>query len=299
MIITKLNGGLGNQMFQYAIGYNLAKYYNTILKIEISNLGNKNLNENHTPRLLELDIFNIKLKIASENETLSLIHKKPNSLNKLKYKFLKVKPHLFFKYTLYQENPFEFISEIYNHSSDLYLEGYWQNELYFKNISEEIRRIFSFKNKPNEFNQNLISHIQNSNSISVHIRRGDYIKNCNINKVHGVCSIEYYLQAIRYIKNKINNPIFYFFSDDIQWVKGNFNITAEHYFISQNNNENSFEDLRLMSYCKHNIIANSSYSWWGAWLNNNSKKIVIAPKIWMNNPIVESNKFLPNDWVII
>lgn len=119
------------------------------------------------------------------------------------------------------------------------------------------------------------------NSVSVHIRRGDYLLRKH-SKIHGLCSLEYYLQAIQFIKSKSKDPVFYFFSDDIPWARENF-CNPSYKFVDCNSGSNSCLDLYLMSQCKHNIIANSTFSWWGAWLNRNKEKIVVAPSVWFND----------------
>jgi hypothetical protein len=146
---------------------------------------------------------------------------------------------------------------------------------------DEIRKDFTFVHPPSSQNQTTITMIQNSESVSVHIRRWDYLQWNNIH-YHGVCSLEYYQQAIHHIQWSISNPRFFFFSDDIQWVKENIKTgNQDDVYVDHNTGDQSREDMRLMSLCKHNIIANSSFSWWGAWLNTNNKTIIIAPKNWI------------------
>ncbi len=142
-----------------------------------------------------------------------------------------------------------------------------------------------------------MAQIESTNAVSLHIRRGDYVKVKETNDFHGVCSIAYYETAIELITNKINDPVFYIFSDDMDWVKKNFNIRQNHVFVDANDAATNYEDMRLMSLCKHNIIANSSFSWWGAWLNPSSSKTVIAPKKWMKDPSIETIDLIPGNWI--
>ncbi|MEI6553564.1 MAG: alpha-1,2-fucosyltransferase, partial [bacterium] len=135
-----------------------------------------------------------------------------------------------------------------------------------------------------------------SNSISIHIRRGDYISNQEANNFHGSCSIDYYTEAINIIKGKVSNPIFFVFSDDIAWVKENLKSDIVATWVSEYNLDNT-EDLLLMSFCKHQIIANSSFSWWGAYLNRNINKIVIAPKKWIANKGYNTDEITPSSWI--
>jgi hypothetical protein len=139
--------------------------------------------------------------------------------------------------------------------------------------------------------------ISRVNSVSLHVRRGDYVANLKVAAIHGLCSKEYYASAIKFISKKVERPHFFVFSDDINWVENNFKINYPCTYINQNFSNESYNDLRLMSLCQHNIIANSSFSWWGAWLNCNSEKIVIAPKKWFANSDKRCDDLIPEKWV--
>ncbi|MDD3060131.1 MAG: alpha-1,2-fucosyltransferase, partial [Sulfurimonas sp.] len=141
--------------------------------------------------------------------------------------------------------------------------------------------------------------IQSSNSVSLHVRRGDYVSNKNATSYHGVSSLDYYYNAIETISKKISNPILYIFSDDIPWVRENLIVSLPIVFIENTNTDRPFEDIYLMSLCKHNIIANSTFSWWGAYLNSNLEKNVIAPKKWFNDPVINTEDLIPSSWTRI
>ena len=156
-----------------------------------------------------------------------------------------------------------------------YINGYWQDERYFSSVEENVKDVFQFKGIDEE-NENLAHEIASCNSVSLHIRRGDYAS-------YGMSLVgqEYYSIAIKYINDNINSPIFYVFSDDkdaAEEIVGALNV--KYKFVDINHGEYSYKDMFLMSCCKHNVIANSSFSWWGAWLNSNLNKIVIAPAQW-------------------
>lgn len=162
--------------------------------------------------------------------------------------------------------------------SNGYIEWYFQSEKYFLDYTDEIKKDFTFRHSPSPKNQKIIDSIQQTNSVSVHIRRGDYLRGNNLN-YHGVCSLDFYQKAITYIQSHIPDAQFFFFSDDIQWVKQNLKTgNTNDIYVDRNTWNKSREDMRLMSLCKHNIIANSSFSRRGAWLNQNAEKIIIAPK---------------------
>ena len=191
-----------------------------------------------------------------------------------------------------------FHSEILNLPNNVYLNGYWQSEKYFNNIEDIIRKEITFKKEPNDLNKKHIDKIISANSVSVHIRRGDYMNNPSTKKKLGLCSDEYYFKAINYIAENIENIHFFIFSDEPQIAKNLLEKIKHPKTFIYNNNDNGSEDLRLMSYCKHNIIANSSFSWWGAWLNKNNNKIVTAPKHWFNyNP--NPNDLILDTWIRI
>lgn len=279
MIITKLLGGLGNQMFQYAAGRSLAVKHNAEFKLDISEF------ETYKVQDYAINNLNIIENISTTKEIKEFKHKKFLNLIQIKNK----------KYI--KEKGFTFDSDILYLSDNVYLEGYWQSAKYFQSIENIIRQDFKFKTQPQDKNLEFSKIITNTNSISLHIRRGDYITNPVANSVHGLCSLDYYEKSIDYISQKVENPQFFIFSDDAQWAKENLNIPFLSTIIDWNKNENSYEDMRLMSLCKHNIIANSSFSWWGAWLNQNSDKIVIAPEKWFNTSSIDAKDLVPENWI--
>jgi hypothetical protein len=196
-----------------------------------------------------------------------------------------------------KEPPLRFDPDFFAVPDNVYLEGYWQSENYFKTIENAIKSEFTLKEDPDPQNALLSEKILGSNSVSIHIRRGDYVHNPVTFDYHGVCSLEYYHSAIDTIAKKISNPHFYIFSDDSLWVKQNLGINYPHTYVTHNQGLKDYMDLWLMKLCRHHIIANSSFSWWGAWLCSNPGKIVIAPKQWFNNPDVNTDDLIPNTWL--
>lgn len=290
MIISKLIGGLGNQMFQYAAGRRSAHVNNTQLKLDITGYEKQ---IGITPRKYLLHIFTIQENISSINE-----------INRLKNKgfirkvIKKINP--FLQNNLYiKERYFNFDPSMLNICENSYLEGYWVSDKYFKDIENTIRKEFTFKDEPDVTNQKTINQIRNCESVSIHIRRGDYVSDPKTNQFHGVCGLDYYHQAIKYMTSKIKNPYFFVFSDDPKWCKTNLQLKYPVIYVSHNLGKKDYEDMRLMSLCKHNIIANSSFSWWGAWLNKNKNKIVIAPKKWFQDKSINTNDLIPESWTKI
>ena len=243
----------------------------------------------------ELDrVFNIDSPVASPTEIKNMIGWRATRMGRriiLKPGLARLRSRRF-----YVENGLTFNKEIASLPERSYITGYWQSEKYFQDYEALIREQFTFKPQLSGKNSQYVEQIQNSNAISLHIRRGDYVSNLNTNAVHGTCTIAYYQKAMAYVEDQTPTPIYYVFSDDVAWVKVNLNIAGECYFINHNQRLESFNDMRLMSLCKHHIIANSSFSWWGAWLNSKKDKIVIAPRRWFANG-ADSTTHVPKDWL--
>jgi hypothetical protein len=285
MKIVKFLGGLGNQMFQYAF-YKALKHKFNAVKADTSGFNNYHLHNG-----LELEeIFPIKLAIVSASVA-KLYNPDFNEWHNRKLRRI-----LGLKGAYYQEQQeFFFDTDIFKDVKKKYYWGYWQNPLYFSDVEDELRKDFTFRKSLDSTNEERLIQMRTHESIAVHIRRGDYIGH---ELLGNICDLNYYQQAINYIKEHVLQPIFYFFSDDIEWCKSNFN-NIEAVFIDGNTGVNNCIDMQLMSNCKHQIIANSSFSWWGAWLNTNQNKIVIAPKKWINNKNENAVGILPSKWIKI
>ena len=184
-------------------------------------------------------------------------------------------------------------------NQDTYFDGFWQNEKYFKEFDTELQSIFSMKGRLSTSSIVYEEQIKESNSVSLHVRRGDYVTSKLTNEIHGTCSLDYYQKAVSMIESKIKNPVFYLFSDDIPWVKDNFSFIENKKFIQLDDETPPHDEIHLMSLCDHNIIANSSFSWWGAWLNNNKEKIVIAPFKWFNDKSFDVTDLNPKSWLCL
>lgn len=292
MIIVKLKGGLGNQMFQYAFGYSISKDLKTRFLIDISSF------ENDSIRKYELSIFDLKNQISSKQDFEDVLFSKSKLFDLINLKILRrLLPY--YKLKIVNELKFSYDENLKKISSNTILEGYFQSEKYFSKYRKELLKLFEITISPNLYYKNLLDLVQNNHSVSIHIRRGDYVSNSQTNVFHGLVSMEYYKNAISIINEEIKSPLFIIISDDIDWCKHEFNFIDAVYV--NNNMGMDYEDLRLMQNCKHNIIANSSFSWWGAWLNKNPNKIVIAPKKWFNS--IEYQKqtidLIPETWMKI
>ncbi len=290
LVISQIIGGLGNQMFQYAVGRALSLARNQPLRLDISGFPNRGMHQG-----FELHrVFNCAVDIAGERDLRTILGwhysggirrvLSRSSMAMFRRSGFVVEPH------------FHYWPEIMHVPQDSYLAGYWQSEKYFQAVHTIIRTDFSFKPPLTGTNADLADQIGRVNAVSLHVRRGDYASNAKTNSTHGLCSIDYYRSAIQYVAERVDQPYFFLFSDDMAWVKKNLVMDFPCRFVDQNQGAQSFYDMRLMQLCRHQIIANSSFSWWGAWLNSRADKIVVAPNQWFrsNN---NTSDLLPQSWV--
>jgi hypothetical protein len=292
MIITRLNGGLGNQMFQYACGRALALRNRDSLKLDISGYGAGRSNGTDTPRKYSLSHFNIEEDIASENE-----------ITKARYPLGAVSKYsdIFRKKILRQFNV-GFIPKIFHSKtagSSFYLDGFWQSEKYFADWADEIRREFTLKKAMSPAARAIANAMASNNgntpSVSIHIRRGDVARDAATNPYYGIATPEYYSKALQYITKKTGTFRVFVFSDDIEWTKKNIAIPYPTTYVSGATIPD-YEEMILMGMCDHNIVANSSFSWWGAWLNQNPGKIVVAPAVWSKRNKKWHTDTVPKTW---
>lgn len=178
-----------------------------------------------------------------------------------------------------------------------YLHGYWQSEDFFKSHKSIIRETFQFRGGLSIENQKIIMSIERGSSIGMHVRRGDYVTNLKANAIHGVLDVQYYFSAIASLRQRLSNARVFIFTDDPDWVRTQIIGKVENCeCVNINSGRNSFRDMQLMAMCDHNIIANSSFSWWSAWLNPNPQKIVIAPQRWFSNTLLSDAALIPSEW---
>lgn len=287
MKIVNILGGLGNQMFEYAMYLALKDAHpQEEIKVCTRSFGGYGLHNG-----LEIQrIFGVELPEASLWE-----------LTKVAYPIFNYKAWQVMNHYLPNRKsmtmgttaiPFDY-SQVTREDNAFY-DGYWQNEGNFKHVRNKILNAYTFPEFADERNVELAERLNSAISVSCHVRRGDYLKEPNM----CVCTPSYYARALTLMNERVNPKLYVIFSDDIQWCKENLSGLIgdrEVVFVDWNKGEDSFRDLHLMTLCKHNIIANSSFSWWGAWLNQNEDKVVIAPEVWMNKPIV--NDPICSDWI--
>jgi len=279
MVIIKIKGGLGNQLFQYAAGRAVALHQNVSLKLDTTMFESYKFHNGY-----RLDQYAIQAEIATKNEIVNL-----KGGNNVLFSALRKVGFVKRKHYFKEKRSSCFDASVFKNKS-IYLDGYWQNELYFSNIRELLLRELSPVSSLNDLGCGYLEAIKKSNSVSLHVRRGDYLHSKNIN----VLDIDYYVEAVEHIRKYVEKPTFYIFSDDLDWCKKSLGFLDGCTYVG--NTQTEMDDLKLMSFCRHNIIANSSFSWWGAWLNQNPKKIVIAPKGWLISDPGSGNVIL-SEWV--
>jgi hypothetical protein len=288
MVTVKLMGGLGNQMFQYAIGRSLAHDSGEKLILDTS-FYDRGPSSDTTPRHYELYHLNVHgdvIRRGSISRNLMVIFEK----------VVKKFPLLCPKYTV--EKKLTYDPSLMQKRNNIYLDGYWQCEKYFLHNADIIHRDFQVITPQSDENKMWAELILNTTSVCLHVRRGDYVTNADANLMHGLRGPDYYNKAIEYISGKVDTPVFFVFSDDMEWAQDNISIPYEVHYMDQNGPKEDYEDIRLMMQCKHFIIANSSFSWWGAWLGVGEDKIVVCPKNWFNDSEMKTD-IICDSWVML
>ncbi len=293
MIIIELISGLGNQLFQYAAGKALSMEKNTSLKLDKTWF---ELDiEKQTPRNYGLDPYMLQPELASRKEIDYFLKPDITSIpGKIRTKLDSMKPN--HKKLVYKEPFFHYDANFTKASSNIYLIGYWQSEKYFKNQENQIRNDFRFKYPLSDKNKHWEQLIKQSNAISLHVRRTDMVNNPDVAKTHGSCGIDYYESAAKLIAENEIDPVFFIFSDDPEWCKINLKLSWPVHYIDNNQGDLAYIDMQLMSMCKHHITANSSFSWWGAWLNPSRTKKVICPVKWFADDVRNTSDLIPSNW---
>lgn len=269
MIAFRAQGGLGNQLFQYAAARRLALQNRCPLVVDQHWFDHPRSGE--TPRPFELTRYSVVMRLATPFE---LTCWAPMRSRWGRY----LSPLLPLR--LVRERGFEFNPEVLSTPPNSYLSGFWQSEAYFADIRDELLAELSPIAPPEPCDLKVIELIQRGNAVSVHVRRGDYVSLTSASAYHGLCTLEYYHRAVEHVAERVEDPIFFVFSDDVEWTKANLRLSFLTHYVDHNEPENAFQDLRLMSLCRHHVLANSSFSWWGAWLSHSIDGVVVAPERW-------------------
>ncbi len=292
MIIVRVIGGLGNQMFQYALGRTVADRLNVPLKLDVTGFRDYALHR------YSLWALNIREDLATDAEIAHAAGGRLAGANQLINRAVPlVRPwprqHI-------RESGFAFDPHVLEAPDGSYLDGYWQSDKYFGDSEERVRVEFSFRAPLRGQDLQIAEGMLGRTAVSLHVRRGDYVSDAKTSQVHGACDAEYYQRCVEYVAQRVETPVFFVFSDEPDWARENLNIPYPTTVVSHNDASRNFEDLRLMSLCNHHIIANSSFSWWGAWLDPEPSKIVLMPQRWLRDcdPEVTAD-IRPAGWIAI
>ena len=294
MIIVKLMGGLGNQMFQYAAARRLAHCRNAELKLDRSYL--EGSQDGCTPRSFQLGELNIAAATASSEEITWITMPVRSRMKLLRLRLGRILGLNGAPPTRLRERHFHFDPQILTAPDNVHLEGYWQSERYFADIGDVIRGEFACRAPLSGKNLELAGEIRSCNSVSLHVRRGDYVTSRTTSETHGTCGMDYYLRCIGELAGTLPDLRLFVFSDEPQWAREELKTGLPRVIVDHNGPEGAHDDLRLMSLCRHNIIANSSFSWWGGWLNANPGKIVFAPEKWLTDTSHDTSDVIPASW---
>jgi len=278
MIVVRLMGGLGNQMFQYALGRRLALKRNVPLILDLTWFGVQK------KRMYELGQFNIQAQIANPFVIEQISPFSHHNLVRGGYCWIANNLPFCDGHIFREQKDGNFDPKVFESKNLCFLEGYWQSEKYFKPIEDQIRADFTLKRPLSLDDQRLVEEMRNNpNSVSVHVRRGDYVSDLSVIQRHYICTPDYYLETMRWVNQKLGRDVYYYiFSDDPDWCCSGLDYPSQYKIVSTKE-RSSVQELILMSNCRHAIISNSSFSWWGAWLINDPQKTVVYPKKWFNN----------------
>jgi hypothetical protein len=296
MIVIFLQGGLGNQMFQYALGRNLAEKNKTEVVFDTTFLNDRFPRGGIAFYNYDLDVFGIAPRLTALSK-ISAALPIPGVWLGIDLALIKTRNMLGIRRIAKEKSP-AFDQDILATGGNVLLRGYWQSEKYFEDIKDEIRAAFTFKVPLVGAANDIADEIRRTNSVSLHVRRGDYVTAPGARKMMGDTNLLYYKKAVAYIAERVKNPHFFIVSNDAAWCRENITIPYPVTYLDEATAgpKNTYH-LRLMSLCRHNIIANSTFSWWAAWLNNNPEKIVVAPKQWYAT--TSSENMVPEAWMRI
>ncbi len=284
MIVSRIIGGLGNQMFQYAAGRALALRRSVEFRID------RRAFFDYKTHAFGMACFQAEL-----NDAPPKLLPNPPAEGRLQRWFRKSLPA---PLKVFAERSFTFDPDVLSLQDNTYLDGYWQAENYFSDFADVIRADFTVRHAPSEANRRWLEQIVSTLSVSLHIRRGDYVSNSSAAAVHGTCDLSYYERAVAHIRAATGiDPVLYVFSDDLDWVAANLKLPYQMNLVRDNDAATNYEDLRLMTACRHHIIANSSFSWWGAWLDGRPDSITVAPVSWFAADTPDARDLVPQRWV--
>lgn len=292
-IYVEICGGLANQMFQYAAGRALADHLGQPLRLDLSAF------RSYETWPYQLDLFQLRAEPAEDGEVAPLKRRK----GRLQRFALRCAGHrggrLLRK--VFREPHWHFTPELFDQAAPILLQGYWQSPRYFDHLRDELLQTFTLRQPLSSYSQGMQRQISAETAVSIHVRRGDYVANSSAAKVHGACDLDYYRRAVDLMSRLDPDARYFIFSDDIAFVRETFDFCPNRVIVD-GNQDAGHEDMSLMRGCNHHIIANSSFSWWGAWLGEHSDKTVIAPRKWFAEEVLHQRytfDLYPEDWITL
>jgi hypothetical protein len=293
MIVVRLSGGLGNQMFQYAAARRAALRNGTRVKVDLSFLDGRR--GAGTPRRYFLGNLGVDAEPATGREVARL-YGHGRTLPGRAWIWLCRAAGVAPEPRVIEERGTAFEPALLSATDDVYLIGCWQSERYFEDIAPQLRREFAPSAPLSGKNREVADALGAVESVAVHVRRGDYISDPAARRFHGVCDPGYYARCVEYVAERVPAPHLFVFSDEPDWVRENLSFPFPTTVVDNNPPDAAHEDLRLMRLCRHQVIANSSLGWWAAWLNENPSRIVLAPRAWYADPSMPGPS-MPASWV--
>jgi hypothetical protein len=294
IVVVRLIGGLGNQMFQYAAGRALALRHGAELKLDLSGF------DAYRRRRYELDALSIRATVATDEDLAQFgVAAKPRWWFADRVRRRLRIPRKIRALPVYRERHFQFDPAMPALRPPVYLDGYWQSEKYFSDCAATLRREFTANAPLDPTNAAIAACIDAVTAVSLHVRRGDYVDDPRTSRYHGTCSLNYYRRAIEQVAARAASPHTFVFSDDAEWTRANLHLDVPTTFVDANPADRGFRDMQLMSRCRHHVVANSSFSWWGAWLDPSPDKIVVAPERWFNADGIDTRDLIPTTWVTL
>ena len=292
-VIAKLMGGLGNQLFQYAAGRAVAGRLDVPLLLDLSFLDDRS-GAVHTIRDYALDVYRVNARLATPDEIRAFDAHRPRGRFRTR---LEPIVSTFRRTTYCRERGRRYDPALERVRPPVYLDGFWQDERYFVSIAGRLRDELSPREPLDAKTTTLLNRIGSTSSISIHVRRGDYVTDPTTNAYHGVLGADYYQAAIRRIQEGFAEPHFFVFSDDPDWAEANIVTGHPTVYVRGNDGKRAFIDLFLMQHCLRHVIANSSFSWWGAWMSARADKTVIGPARWFAGLVTQNDDVLPKSWI--
>lgn len=284
MIVTHFFGGLGNQLFQFAIGRALADRLGVELRLDTRYF------DRPRPDNLCIQHFGHGCAEADRSRLPAMRHD-----GLLPYAWAKLRGSPF---TTFRESGLAYRPEFETLGDATWLRGYWQTEKYFRDHADRVRAGLEITTPPMPETADVMREQDKVFAVSLHVRRGDYVSNAKFNATHGTCDLDYYSRAAEHVAKACKGDVVFFaFSDEPEWVRDNLRLPHDMRIVSHNGVLTNYDDIRLMSRCRHHVVANSSFSWWGAWLNPDPDKMVIAPKRWFADPDMQQHDIVPEDWL--